>query len=116
MLNFLGTLSVLFLFCCIIPSAMLKSIFRRSGKMPLYPIIIAHGLIWGYLFSGLVTLGILPLWQLLLAVVLNCLLCVGVTKKGYADIVMEYKKKKEKMQQPSANALASEELKVASDK
>lgn len=94
MINFLGILSVLFLFCCLIPSALLKSIFRRFGKTPFYPVIIAHGIIWGYLFSGFVTLGILPLWQLLLAVVLNCLLCIGITQKGYADILKDYQQRR----------------------
>ena len=96
MLDFLGILSVTFLFCCLIPSGLLKSIFRRSGRTPLFTVIIGHGLIWGYLFSGLVTLGILPLWKLLLAIVLNCLLCMEVTKKGYADILKEYQQRKEK--------------------
>lgn len=89
MMNIIGTFVVLLLPVCLLPRYILLQIFRKKGKTPIIPVILSSALIWGYLFSGLMTVGVVK--PLAYSVILiGCMvICYFATISGYAEIVRE---------------------------
>lgn len=86
-MNIIGTLSVLLLPACLLPRFILISIYKRKGKTPIIPVILSCAFISGYLFSGLITLGIIKPIPYTLILLACMIICYFLTIDGYSEVV-----------------------------
>lgn len=89
MMNVIGTFVVLLLPVCLLPRYILLQIYRKKGKTPIIPVILSSALFWGYLFSGLMTVGVVKPLPYSVILIGSMIICYFTTISGYTEIVRE---------------------------